>query len=429
MKFRNIKTQILHFGKNDYNTMICAFRFCNYIRARFAPIDRWDAIASEVVSFLIGEKTIIKSKPAVSTNNSSCAPLQTFLNGMKWFESADIYVDNGESGVLEGLFHNIYPDGSQPYNRNVRNDCSGEVGGACFFDWYLNKNVDSYNRFRNLQKFCFEKLYETEEPNRGLMRWSLIAWGICYQDDVARTILGTLLSMQLSDDRTYLDHICTALDYMLMTTGTDGLRVPRTDANTLTSEMIDALRSKPSNSTSAHFNGFYMAVLLMTYGLTGEKRYFDTAVKGIDTLMAAFPNTIREHSETQELCRLILPLSCLYEITKDEKHKTYLYTVLDRLEEFKSPYGCYREHDTGYRASRSRTSGTESSLLADNGDQVADFLYSINWLPLGFAYGYKATNDVRFRRLWQELTKFLSEIQMKSSDPRLNGCWCRGIEF
>ena len=98
-----------------------------------------------------------------------------------------------------------------------------------------------------------------------------------------------------------------------------------------------------------------MAVLLLTYGLTGEKRYFDTALKGIETLMAAFPNTIREHRE-------------------------YLYRVLDRLEEYRSPFGGYREHDTGYQAKRSRTSGTESSLLADNGDPVADLLYSINWL-------------------------------------------------
>ena len=31
--------------------------------------------------------------------------------------------------------------------------------------------------------------------------------------------------MQLTEDRTYLDRICGALDYMLMTTGIDGLRI------------------------------------------------------------------------------------------------------------------------------------------------------------------------------------------------------------
>jgi len=423
------KNSDLALWKNDSNTMICAFRLCNYVRARFAPFERWDGIASGIVSFLVGKEVTVKSEPVASSNNQASSPAETFANGMKWFESAEIYVDNGENGVLEGIFHNIYPDGTQPYNRNVRNDCSGEVGGACFFDWYINKNISSYDRFRNLQKVCFEKLYETEGLNRGLMRWSAIAWGICYQDDVARTILGTLLSMQLTDDRTYLDRICMALDYMLMTTGTDGLRASRTDANTLTPELIEELHSKPCGFPCAHFNGFYMAVLLMAYKLTDKKLYLDTAVKGMETIMAAFPNTVREHSETQELCRLILPLACLYEVTGDEKHKGYLYKVIDSLKEYKSPYGGYREHDTGYQAKRSRTSGTESSLLADNGDQVADLLYSVNWLPLGFAYAYKATKDEIFRKLWQDIVKFMSEIQLKSDDPKLNGCWCRGIDL
>ena len=415
--------------KDDENTMVCTFRFCNYVRARFAPAKRWDAIAAEIICFLTGKRVDIETTPVVSVNNPAQSPLQTFKAGMAWFDGVGLFLDNGKSGVVEGLTHHILPDGTQARNLQVRNDCSGEVGGACFFDWYLHKNEASYQRFRNLQKFSFEKMYESEEPHRGLLRWTTIEWGVCYQDDVARTMLGTLLSMQLTDDRTYLDRICGALDYMLMTTGTDGLRVSRTDAVYLTPEKIAKFGSTPSDFPCAHHNGYYMAVLLLTYGLTGEKRYFDTALQGIETLMAAFPDTIREHSETQELCRLILPLACLLEITGEEKHREYLYRVLARLEEYRSPFGGYREHDTGYQAKRSRTSGTESSLLADNGDPVADLLYSINWLPLGFAYSYKVTADKHFLTLWRELAAFLSEIQIKSEEQNLNGGWFRGIDL
>lgn len=415
--------------QEDENTMVCTFRLCNYVQARFAPAKRWDAVASEVVSFLVGKRVDIATTSVVSTNNAASSPLETFEAGMGWFDGIRLYLDEGKSGVTEGLTHHILPDGTQTRNLQVRNDCSGEVGGACFFDWYLHKNERSYQRFHNLQKFSFEKMYETEVPHRGLMRWTTIEWGVCYQDDVARTMLGTLLSMQLTEDRTYLDRICGALDYMLLTTGTDGLRISRTDAVNLTPGKIEKLQSAPSGFPCAHHNGYYMAVLLLTYGLTGEQRYFDTALKGIETLMAAFPNTIREHSETQELCRLILPLACLLEITGEEKHREYLYRVLDRLEEYRSPLGGYREHDTGYQAKRSRTSGTESSLLADNGDPVADLLYSINWLPLAFAYSYKVTADKRFLTLWRELAAFLSQIQIKSKNPQLNGSWFRGIDL
>lgn len=410
-------------------TLLCSFRFCNYVRARMAPHDRWDAVASTILSFLLGKQVRVTTEPPVRLQDRVRSPREVFSDGMRWFDGMSLYLDEGKSGVLEGLAHNITPDGQQMIARSVRADCSGEVGGACFFDAYLNGNERSATRFRNLQEFCFDKMIEWEGDHRGMLRWSTTAFGVCYQDDVARAMLGTLLAMQLTDDRRYLDKICAALDYLLLTTGSDGLRKSRTDAVWTPPAKMAQMRAEPANFPCAHHNGYYMAVLLMTYKLTGKQQYLDTAVRGMQTLMAAYPNTIREHSETQELCRLLLPLACLYEVTGDEKHKNYLYTVVDQLEQFRHAAGGYREHDTGYRAARSRTSGTESSLLANNGDPVTDLLYSANWLPLAFAYTYRVTGDERFANLWRELAAFMSEVQMTSDDARLDGCWCRGIDL
>lgn len=412
----------------DERTVVCSFRLCDYVRARFAPHKRWDSIASIILSHLLGAEIRVDTDPTLSMDHSPSSPTDCFRKGIDWIEGSEILLENGAGGVLEGLSHHILPSGRQLMRSAVRNDCSGEIGGALFFDAYLNKSDASRARFENLQRFCFEKMYEDQPPFAGMMRWSTVAWQVCYQDDVARTILGTLLSMQLTEDRKYLSRICGAMDFLLSTTGSDGLRVSRTDSQYLTDERMKRLKDSPSDFPCAHHNGYYMAALLLTYNLTGEKRYLDTALKGIETLMNVFPNTIREHSETQELCRLILPLACLYEITKSEKHKEYLYRVVDRLEQYRDERGGYLEHDTGYRAKRSRTSGTESSLLADNGDRIQDLLYSVNWLPLGFAYGYKATGDLRFLELWQDVVKFLSEIQTESKEARLNGSWCRAID-
>ena len=423
------KTDTYALFQSGENTLLCTFRLCNYVRARMAPHDRWDAVASTIISFLLGEQVAVKTEPPVRLHGRARTPREVFADGMRWFDGVSLYLDEGKSGVLEGLAHNITPDGQQMLARSVRADCSGEVGGACFFDAYLNGSERSMTRFRNLQEFCFDKMLEWEGDHRGMMRWSTVAWGVCYQDDVARAMLGTLLAMQLTGDRRYLDQICAALDYLLLTTGTDGLRKSRTDAVWTPPEKMARMCAEPANFPCAHHNGYYMAVLLMAYQLTGKQHYRDTAVRGMQTLMAAYPNTVREHSETQELCRLVLPLACLYEVTGDEKHKNYLYTVVDQLEKFRHAGGGYREHDTGYRAARSRTSGTESSLLADNGDPVTDLLYSANWLPLAFAYAYRATGDGRFANLWRELAAFMSEVQMTSDDARLDGCWCRGIDL
>ena len=52
----------------------------------------------------------------------------------------------------------------------------------------------------------------------------------------------------------------------------------------------------------------------------------------------------------------------------------------------------------------------------------------VNWLPLAFAAAYKATGDPVFKVRWQSLAAFLSRAQMRSADPRLDGCWCRGMD-
>ncbi len=414
--------------KLNENVMICAFRFASYVRARFSPHSRWDEIASIIISFLLNKKVSVTTEPALSLNHPPLSSSECFQRGINWIEDAQLLLKNGEDGALEGFSHNILPDGKQFYSTAVRNDCSGELGGAYFFDWFNNKNEASLQRYKNLQKFSFEKLYVNEGIHKGMMRWSSTAWDVCYHDDVARTVLGTLLQMELTSDRQYLDKLCGALDYLVATTGTDGLRIKRTDAQYLSEDDIENLKKSPSDFPCAHHNGYYMAVLILAYNITGNKTYLDVAIKGIETIMSSYPDTIREHSETQELCRLILPLACLYNTTKEEKHRTYLYEVTNRLEKYRHKKGGYLEHDTGYKALRSRTSGTESSLLADNGDPVQDLLYSVNWLPLGFAYAFKATKDNLFLNLWRDIVSFLSEIQIESEDKSFNGAWMRGID-
>lgn len=71
----------------------------------------------------------------------------------------------------------------------------------------------------------------------------------------------------------------------------------------------------------------------MGYKLTGKEKFKAVAVKGMETIMASYPDTIREQSQTQEYCRLILPLSWLYWVTGEVKHRDWLYMVTNDLQE------------------------------------------------------------------------------------------------
>lgn len=156
------------------------------------------------------------------------------------------------------------------------------------------------------------------------------------------------------------------------------------------------LRAQAGGSPSAHYNGYYLAALLLAYKVLGDERYRDTAVRGLETIMAHFPNTAREHSETQELCRLILPLSYLYWVTGEEKHRTWLYAVTRSLLEKQHSSGAFIEWDTGYNACCAGAKDGESSVLRANGDPVADMLYSMNWLPFSLMQAYFITHDDMF---------------------------------
>lgn len=422
--------------KYDSNTLICGLRLCNFVSARFAPFGRWKAIVSLIAEHLIGSPCNLSFEPSTTLcgaqPNTSLAERikSSFEAGMAWFDSANLYLDDGKSGVLEGLSHKIFPDGVQQIAPEIRNDCSGEVAGACFFDWFLHQNEHSLARFRNLYEFCFEKMQVKEGHHTGMMRWSTWEFAICYQDDVARVILGALLAMQLTGDRTHLPSIEAALDYLVSTTGCDGLRVSRTDNFNYSDEAaLKVLSQTPGAFPCAHHNAYYLATLLLAYQQNGNQLYLDTACKGFDAMMAAYPDTIREHSETQELCRLVFPLAVRYETTKDPAHLADLERVVNDLERFRHPNGGFAEYDTGYKAERSRTAGDEASLLADNGDPVCDLLYSLNWLPLGFSYAYKVTRDEKYASLWKEISNFLSEVQFVSDEPTVHGAWCRGIDL
>ena len=409
----------------DPRTLACSFRFCDFLKARMAPAARWAAIAQRIAAFLGAEEELCVPAPPVKLRRQARPLPEVFAAGMRWLDG--MFLDEGRSGVWEGMSHNIRADGTQLPARAVRNDCSGEIAGACFFDWMLNGNERSRTRFENLSAFTLDKMVLRGGPFHGMMRWSTVAWGVCYQDDVARCLLGQLLYMKLTGDRRRLADVEDVLGFLVRTTGTDGLRKSRTDNIRLTPGRMEELASGPAGFPCAHYNAYYHAVLLLAYQLDHNPLWLDTARKGLASLMAVFPDTIREHSETQELSRLMLPLAVLAETTGEGKD--WLYTVADRLEEHRHPSGGYCEYDTGYKAERSRTSGTESSLLADNGDPVADLLYTTNWLPLGFAYAWRATGDEVFHERWRRLADFLASAQIVSGDPATDGAWARGVDM
>lgn len=416
--------------------MVTSFRLHNFRRARFSPQEAWEKLIGYIARWITGAEPAFMPAPAVrygtAEDLSDGAVFEdcrrkAICRGIRWLEN--FLVDEGRGGIREGLSHKIDPEGSQTRLDNVRNDCSGEAAGA--FGIYAKVFGDGQAKkvSENLDGFTYGTMLVRGGLFDGFMRWSDEAWEVCYQDDVARCVLSGLYKcLFLGDDSRYPE-ICRALDAMVKLTARDGCRKPRFDMPAMTEASFSEHRAAERSSLSVHHNSYLLAALLLAHKYKENPVYLEIGRRGLETLMEAYPDTELEHSETQEKCRLVFPLAALYEATGEEKHRQMLYRVVDDLEKFRHPFGGYCEWDSEYKAKYSRVSATECSLLTENGDPVADLLYSMNWLPIGFAYAYYATGDERFRELWENVVRFCLKTQVSSDDPMTDGSWCRAFDM
>lgn len=434
----------------------CTFRMANFAKARFAPIRAWQNLLAQIVAYLGGDWKSDMADELV-TGTYSFAGKQTIMQVVdktaEWFTHSGVLVmENGTPrAVREGVSSVIYSDGRQPMSEQIRLDSIGETALMYELRYQL------YHREQDRQ--WADSLYETVRSmqlctgvHQGMVRGSLGWWGnASYQDDAARGFLLPLTARAfLTGDRRDEKAIRMAVDYLLSTSGTDGLRVNQVNWQSHDTEhvkaarlemkdskwknsgfydtTISALHHSPAQNPSAHYNGWYLAALLLCGLLLKDDGYIHAGKLGISSIMKGYPLTAREHSQTQELCRLILPLSLLFLITGENLHRQWLDRVTIDLCNMEIREGAFAEYDEGYTASCSRSLAGECSVFAHNGDPVCDFLYSMNWLPVSFAAAWYATKDECYKDLFRRNTAFIASVQIKSPNPMLHGAWARAVD-
>jgi len=413
-----------------------SFRFCNFNRARLAPRKKWESLVAYLVEYLTGKKCaqmpapIVAYKTTVSLESDEAFNLarkNAVEKALHWLEN--MAVDGGYGGIREGMSHKIKPNGIQVRCNEVRTDCTGEAAGAFLLSSLVSGSTHHAELSKRMYNFIFDNMIVSGGKFDGLMRWTETEWETCYGDDVARTVLPLLYEGDLLKNPTRAKAMKRVLDFLNSTTASNGIRASRTDIGFIADTDFAEIRSNTDVKITEHHNGYYQAALALAARVYGNAEWLETAEKGMQTAMSVYPETYREQSETEEMWRMILPLAVLFDITKKDIYRNMLYRICDDLDKLKHPFGGYKEWDTGYKANRSRLSKDECSLLSENGDPVADQLYSVNWLPIGFAYAYKATGDSVFKEKWKNIVKYFIKTQMVSNDIFCDGAWTRAFDM
>ena len=322
--------------------MVCSFSLCNFLRARFAPQTCWRQVVQGVVNWLAGTALPLPEMQPCYRLQPRPTLRDCARAGIEWFEKADMLLEGGYAGVREGLATEIYPDGRQETAKPVRTDCAGEAAMAYFFHALATDDADGLEKSRLLEDFVYNVMQIHDGAYRGMLRWTDAAWGVCYQDDAARAMLVTLFRALYGKGREHLADCRSALEFLMNTTGPDGLRPARTDLLNMTPEDFRKLSTENADFPCAHYNAFYLGCLLLYGKLTGDERCLTVGERGMRSIWRTYPHTVREQSETEELCRLLLPTAWLYYATGKAEDKALLYTLVHDLEKMRHPSGGQR---------------------------------------------------------------------------------------
>ena len=474
------ETYPLLFEPPGGGVLVATAQFSRFITARYAPQDAWQAVWRAVLGWLqpgAGE-TLLKWEPAVRPAYGRDEALPSDVErlavrrGAEWFFKAKLFPDaaqpgyewqlsaseieqmekgvsvsTGLFGIREGLLSVIQPDGNQAQLNSRRGDCTAESAMALAFGGRLMGDARQTAVAKNLLDFYLFRTIackrERGDPTHGA--YGLIAWGIDnyslyranYGDDNARLLFGVLATASLTGEDRWDETVMRCLLGNLRTSGRFGYRGSRIDLPELSAQGWQPFFKRDTLNYAAHFECYLWACYLWAYHKTGFEPFYDRAETAIRMMMAQYTDGWRwTNGLSQEKARMLLPLSWLVQVKDTPEHRAWLRKAVDGVIALQAPCGAIREEiglpgKGAYPPCRSNEDygKYEASLIQENGDPVADLLYTANFAFLGL-HEAAAVGDEAAKRAEGKLAEFLCRIQVRSeAHPSVDGGWFRAFDF
>ncbi|WP_196017276.1 hypothetical protein [Alistipes senegalensis] len=466
--------------KPDSNLWISTSQLSDFARIRFAPEFRWKAFWETVVGDLVGRKVTFGSwnspvGPSYGEKQElpDSARLVSVRKGVEWFFNGhflvapswkadwldkyqgdglmpvgpslpdDVVDGDGTLGILEGHCSAIDGNGRQAYRYWMRNDVQGEVSMTFAVAGELF-GIDSYKHIAaNLVDFSFDSFRDgprndPQSPSYGLLSWAATSKGTYYGDDNARSILGMALAADLLGNPKWDRKIVEAILANYRTTGVHGFRSERLLEEDLQKYGWRHYRRLELVNPHPHFESWMWACYLWLYRQTGYKPLLDMCEDAISRTMEAYPDQWKwTNGLQQEKARMILPLAWLYRVSPTEKHREWLQFMVTEFLRNQVACGAVREElgdaskgSFGKVKSNEAYGTEEAPLIFDNGDPVADMLYTCNFAFFGLNEAARATGDPGIAEAAEKLSDFLTRIQVKSDSVRnVDGAWFRAFNY
>ncbi len=360
----------------------------------------------------------------------------------------------GKEGIRECFLSKINYDGSQTISESRRADCSSESAMALALRGMIDNNNLDKATAKNLQDYIYFNSNMRRGPRNDPhnVEFGFIDWyertnlneGVYYSDDNARVVMGTLITSEVLKTERWNEMVmANILAHYRATSRATGFKPRRLDGSpksglTLAHGWRRYRNDKTFYHFAPHYQSWIMAMYLWLYDKTGYEPLIKTAKTGISNMMKAYPDNWHwTNGLQQERARMILPLAWLLRVDDTEQHRKWFYQMVNDLLSFQDGCGAIRE-DLGnvghgrYKPPQSNDAygKSEAPLIQENGDPVADMLYTSNFAFLSLTEAAAVTGDQKIENAVQKLADFMVKIQVRSeTHPELDGAWYRGFDF
>ena len=475
----DIKTYPLLFQKD--NMLVATTKLSDFATGRYAPEQSWKRVWNYIISWVAGDNNFhfnhwlsyVDPMYAKNAKLPENAVRTSIAKGAEWFYKAHLFIapswkdrwlkyqgnglspvgppvsqqlpnGDGSLGILEGHVSNINYDGTQQYRYWVRADVQGEVAYALAAAGNLLHKDEYYKVAKNLANFIFYhsnlrdgNKNDKNSPAYGLIGWSVTHPGVFYGDDNARCILGLIGASAYMNTSEWDTKILEAILANFRTTGKEGFRGPRLSEEDILKKGWKYFGNRDVINPHPHFESWMWACYLWLYDKTGYKPLLQKAKEAIRLTMEAYPDKWKwTNGIQQERARMILPLAWLVRIENTEQHRRWLDEVVEKLLSNQMECGAIREELGGAGGQYGRTASNkayglrEAPLIFENGDPVADMLYTSNFAFFSLNEAAHATGNKKYINALRKLSDFLTRIQVKSSRHNdLDGGWFRAFDY
>lgn len=472
------------FEREKGKLMVATTKLSQFVTARYAPTAAWPTIWQTILKWLCPRQNLpaLEWTPSVRPSYDAKASLpvdverDALKRGVAWFKNARLFVHpswkdeidkrqkgyrdgvapmppkdwpqgDGSAGVLEGFNSSVYHDGTQPMRWYLRNDCTGEVAMGMAFGGKLLGNDEYAKIAANLNDFIYVHSVfakgpraNPKSPTYGLLSWSSNppADGIYYGDDNARSLLGTMATASLLNERRWDEGLLKCILANFRTAGRNGFRGGRLDEPGLQKSGWRRRFRAPTTNYAPHYEAYIWACYLWAYRHTGYDLLLERAKTAIRMTMQAYPDKWRwTNGIMQERARMLLPLAWLVRVEDTPKHRGWLRRMAGELLALQAPCGALQEQlggagmgSYGPPKSNEDYGKHEATLMQAADDPVCDLLYTTNFAYIGLHEAATATGEDLYIKASDKLTEFLCRIQVRSQRrPELDGAWFRAFDY